>query len=126
MANSLTGLGASSGAELDKIYENIVATRNAIAQDPSLVSSTDDPKALLQMLDYAIQYWHTDKRNQALDILAQNEAQLNLRNGVKTINGLEYDPDELTLSGVNVKGFFTNVKKSVNTASKANKKKQFE
>jgi hypothetical protein len=68
------------------------------------------------MLDYAIQYWHTDKRNQALDILAQNEAQLNLRNGVKTINGLEYDPDELTLSGVNVKGFFTNVKKSVNTA----------
>jgi hypothetical protein len=116
MANSLTGLGANSGAELDKIYENIVATRNAIAQDPSLVSSTDDPKALLQMLDYAIQYWHTDKRNQALDILAQNEAQLNLRNGVKTINGLEYDPDELTLSGVNVKGFFTNVKKSVNTA----------
>jgi hypothetical protein len=116
MANSLTGLGASSGAELDKIYENIVATRNAIAQDPSLVSSTDDPKALLQMLDYAIQYWHTDKRNQALEILAQNEAQLNLRNGVKTINGLEYDPDELTLSGVNVKGFFTNVKKSVNTA----------
>ncbi len=116
MANSLTGLGESSGAELDKIYENIVATRNAIAQDPSLVSSTDDPRALLQMLDYAIQYWHTDKRNQALDILAQNEAQLNLRNGVKTINGLEYDPDELTLSGVNVKGFFTNVKKSVNTA----------
>ena len=116
MANSLTGLGASSSAELDKIYENIVATRNAIAQDPSLVSSTDDPQALLQMLDYAIQYWHTDKRNQALDILAQNEAQLNLRNGVKTINGLEYDPDELTLSGVNIKGFFTNVKKSVSAA----------
>ncbi|MCX8486088.1 MAG: hypothetical protein ORN53_02720, partial [Crocinitomicaceae bacterium] len=116
MANSLTGLGASSGAELDKIYENIVATRNAIAQDPSLVSSTDDPKALLQMLDYAIQYWHTDKRNQALEILSQNERQLNLRNGINTISGLEYDPDELSMSGVSPKGFFTNVKKSVNTA----------
>ena len=115
MANSLTGLGASSSAELDKIYENIVATRNAIAQDPSLVSSTDDPQALIKMLDYAIQYWHTDKRNQALDILAQNERQLNLRNGINAIAGLDYDPDELSMGGVSAKGFFTNVKKTVST-----------
>ena len=115
MANSLTGLGASSSAELDKIYENIVATRNAIAQDPTLVSSTDDPQALLKMLDYAIQYWHTDKRTQALDILAQNERQLNLRNGINTMAGLDYDPDELSMGGVSPKGFFTNVKKTVAT-----------
>jgi hypothetical protein len=115
MANSLTGLGASSSAELDKIYENILATRNAIAQDPTLVSSTDDPQALLKMLDYAIQYWHTDKRTQALDILAQNERQLNLRHGINTMAGLDYDPDELSMGGVSPKGFFTNVKKTVAT-----------
>ena len=115
MANSLTGLGASSSAELDKIYENIVATRNAIAQDPTLVSSTDDPQALLKMLDYAIHYWHTDKRTQALDILAQNERQLNLRHGINTMAGLDYDPDELSMGGVSPKGFFTNVKRTVAT-----------
>jgi hypothetical protein len=31
------------------------------------------------------------------------------------MNGLDYDPDELTLSGINVKGFFTNVKNTVKT-----------
>jgi hypothetical protein len=31
------------------------------------------------------------------------------------MNGLNYDPDDLALSGINVKGFFTNVKKTVKT-----------
>jgi hypothetical protein len=100
---------------LDKLYQNLVATRNAVAQNPSLVSTVDDPQALIKMLDYAIQYWYTDKRNEALDILAKNEAQLNLQNGVNTMNGLNYDPDDLALSGINVKVFFTNVKKTVKT-----------
>jgi hypothetical protein len=50
------------------------------------------------MLDYAIQYWYTDKRNEALKILAKNEAQLNLQNGENTMNGLNYDLDDLALS----------------------------
>jgi len=116
MATTLMGesLGAASDQQdLDKIYQNIVATRNAIAQNPSLVSTMDDPKALLQMLDYAIQYWYTEKRDEALDILAKNEHQLNLRNGLTTINGIGYDPDDFVLSGVSVKGFFTGVKNAV-------------
>ena len=118
MATSLSGIGlgaTTNQSDLDKLYQNLVATRNAVAQNPSLVSTVDDPQALIKMLDYAIQYWHTDKRNEALDILAKNEAQLNLQNGVNTMNGLNYDPDDLALSGINVKGFFTNVKKTVKT-----------
>ena len=121
MATSLSGfdLGATTNqSDLDKLYQNIVATRNAVAQNPSLVSTVDDPQALIKMLDYAIQYWYTDKRNEALDILAKNEAQLNLRNGVTTMNGLDFDPDELALSGINIKGFFTNVKNTVKTVGK--------
>lgn len=118
MATSLSGIGlgaTTNQSDLDKLYQNLVATRNAVAQNPNLVSTVDDPQALIKMLDYAIQYWYTDKRNEALDILAKNEAQLNLQNGVNTMNGLNYDPDDLALSGINVKGFFTNVKKTVKT-----------
>ena len=118
MATSLSGIGlgaTTNQSDLDKLYQNLVATRNAVAQTPSLVSTVDDPQALIKMLDNAIQYWYTDKRNEALDILAKNEAQLNLQNGVNTMNGLNYDPDDLALSGINVKGFFTNVKKTVKT-----------
>ncbi len=118
MATSLSGIGlgaTTNQSDLDKLYQNLVATRNAVAQNPSLVSTVDDPQALLKMLDYAIQYWYTDKRNESLDILAKNEAQLNLQNGVNAMNGLDYDPDDLALSGINVKGFFTNVKKTVKT-----------
>lgn len=118
MATSLSGIGlgaTTNQSDLDKLYQNLVATRNAVAQNPSLVSTVDDPQALIKMLDYAIQYWYTDKRNEALDILEKNEAQLNLQNGVNTMNGLNYDPDDLALSGINVKGFFTNVKKTVKT-----------
>jgi hypothetical protein len=108
MATSLSGIGlgaTTNQSDLDKLYQNIVSTRNAVAQNPSLVSTVDDPQALIKMLDYAIQYWYTDKRNEALDILAKNEAQLNLQNGVATMNGLGYHPDDLALSGINVKGF---------------------
>lgn len=121
MATSLTGFGLgdnSSQDDMDKLYQNLVATRNAVAQNPALVSTVDDPQALLKMLDYAIQYWYTDKRVEALDILAKNEQQLNLKNGLQTVNGIELDPDDLALSGLNIKGFFTNVKTAVTTVAK--------
>jgi hypothetical protein len=120
MATSLTGYGLGESSEqpsLDKLYQNLVATRNAVAQNPNLVSTVDDPQALLKMLDYAIQYWYTDKRMEALDILAKNEQQLNLSNGLQTVNGIELDPDDLALSGLNIKGFFTNVKTAVKTTT---------
>ena len=116
MATSLSGLGATTDqSDLDKLYQNLVATRNAVAQTPGLVSTVDDPKALVKMLDYAIQYWYTDKRNEALEVLSKNEAQLNMSNGVSSIGGVALDNDELALSGVTVKGYFTNVKNTVNT-----------
>lgn len=118
MATSLSGIGlgaTTNQSDLDKLYQNLVATRNAVAQNPGLVSTVDDPQALIKMLDYAIGYWYTDKRNEALEVLSKNEAQLNMRNGISTMNGLDFDNDELALSGVNVKGFFTNVKNTVKT-----------
>jgi hypothetical protein len=118
MATALSSdsLGATTDqSDLDKLYQNLIATRNAVAQNPSLVSTVDDPQALIKMLDYATGYWYTDKRGQALDVLAENEAQLNFRNGVSAVGGIGLDNDELAMSGVTVKGFFTNVNKTVKT-----------
>ena len=118
MATSLSGIGlgaTTNQSDLDKLYQNLVATRNAVAQNPGLVSTVDDPQALIKMLDYAIGYWYTDKRNEALEVLSKNEAQLNMSNGVSSIGGIALDNDELALSGVTVKGYFTNVKNTVKT-----------
>mgnify|MGYP006191524631 FL=1 len=118
MATSLSGIGlgaTTNQSDLDKLYQNLVATRNAVAQNPGLVSTVDDPQALIKMLDYAIGYWYTDKRNEALEVLSKNEAQLNMSNGVSSIGGITFDNDELALSGVTVKGYFTNVKNTVKT-----------
>jgi hypothetical protein len=118
MATALSGVGlgaTTDQSDMDKLYQNLVATRNAVAQNPGLVSTVDDPKALIKMLDYAIGYWYTDKRNEALEVLAKNEAQLNAHNGVNSMGGISLSNDELAMSGVTVKGFFTNVKNTVNT-----------
>jgi hypothetical protein len=36
--------------------------------------SVFDPQAFIKILFFTIQYWYTDKRNKALDIMAKNEA----------------------------------------------------
>ena len=111
MGHSLSGLGElGSQQDLDQLYQNILATRNTVAKNPKLVTGVDDPQALLKMLDYAIEYWHTDKRDAALDVLAQNEAKLNLKNGV---SGLDDIDDDSLGAAKKSKGFFTNLKKTV-------------
>lgn len=126
LAPGLTGsdLGAapSKREELNKLYQHLVDTRNSIRKNPRMVSSIDDPKALLKMLDYAIQYWNTDKRDHALSILEKNEAQLNLRNGFSGLGDDVFDSDEFVLSGPGKKGFFKGVKNAVKDVGKGIKK----
>lgn len=60
----------------DPIYDMLIETRQISAQYPSMVSRVINPQSWIQMLDYAIQYWHTDKRDEALSILVNNEQKL--------------------------------------------------
>lgn len=77
------------------LYRYLLATRQAIAENPvtSFVAGYNHQE-LLKMLDYAIQYWFTDKRNQALGQLMANEALLDQLNGFGNLEGLLSD-DEL-------------------------------
>lgn len=126
LAPGLTGLGASASVsakqELQKLYQHLVDTRNSIKKHPRMVSSIDDPEALVKMLDYAIQYWNTDKRDHALSILEKNEEQLNLRNGFSGLGDDVFDSDEFVLSGPGKKGFFKGVKEAVKDVGKGIKK----
>ena len=114
--------------QMDAIYNYLVSTRNAIAANPNTISHIEDPAAFLKMLDYAITYWYTDKRAEALEILARNEEKFNLKNGFSSLEGSEYWQDNYL--GAVKKGFFqkvgdavkkvgTGVKQAATTVAKA-------
>lgn len=95
LGNNDDELGAVSQEEqLAAIYRHLVTTRNAVAKNPRLVAGVDDPQGFLKMLDYAITYWHTDKRQEALDNLTRFEDQLNIKNGFAGDDDLFGDDDE--------------------------------
>lgn len=98
---------ASEQEQLDAMYHYLIATRNTLAQDPNMISQTEDPEGFIKMLDYAIQYWHTDKRDEALAVLEANEQQLNQMNGLHGDDGLGA-----------AKGFFRNVRSFAQKAGK--------
>jgi hypothetical protein len=121
MGAGLSGsdLGATTAKQdLDSIYRHLVATRKSIAENPKMVSSIDDPQALIKMLDYAIQYFYTDKRDEALAVLEQNETQLNFRNGFSGLGDDVFDHDEYALNGPGKKGFFKGIKNAVQKVGK--------
>ncbi|GAA4457069.1 hypothetical protein [Rurimicrobium arvi] len=89
-------LGAVKDPQIERgLYRYLVATRQAIAENPvaSYVAGYNHDE-ILKMLDYAIQYWFTDKRDQALGQLIANEAMLDQLNGFGNLDGLLSD-DEL-------------------------------
>ena len=98
---------ASEEEQLDAMYRYLVSTRNAVAANPNHISHIEDPQAFIKMLDYAIQYWYTDKRDEALEVLAQNEEKLNLKNGFSGYqDDWDWDDDAL---GAARRGFFKRI-----------------
>lgn len=71
------------------LYRYLLATRQAIAENPvtSFVAGYNHQE-LLKMLDYAIQYWFTDKRDTALGQLMANETLLDRLSGFGNLDGL--------------------------------------
>jgi hypothetical protein len=132
MATDLEGIGLGDleeKQELDALYRHLVSTRNAVAQNPEMISQVDDATAFLKMLDYAIAHWNTPNREKALEILAENENKLNLQNGISGLDD-ELDDEEELLGRLfkrrkkkgKRRGFFTGIKKAVKGVGKGLKK----
>ncbi len=94
----LNGVDGNESNNTDAILQHLLETRKFTINNPDAVRFSDDPKAFLKMLDYAIKYWNDPvKRDQALLILAKNEAQLNFKSGITEddLDGISDEPQYL-------------------------------
>lgn len=75
----------------NELYKFLVATRQTIeaAPDAYIQATGGNPSDTIRMLDYAIQYWYTDKRDEALDQLERNEETLNTVSGLGAFNAVQ-------------------------------------
>jgi len=95
LLDDLDGLGSLSDQEADqKMYRYLVKTREYTLKNKKTVGLYEDANSFIKMLDYAIKYWHTPKRAEALAILAKNEEDYNIRNGFSGFDSEDEDLDE--------------------------------
>lgn len=80
----MQGLGQvpSEDQELEALKNHLVRTRDTLVKNPSLISEVDHPQSFIDMVNYALKYWDTDKRQQALDILSKEEDRINHLSGL--------------------------------------------
>ena len=87
-------------------YHNLLDTRKALSLDPALYTSVQDAAGLAEMLDYALRYFHTDRRDAALAVLAQQEELLNAQNGIYPIEGMGMDTEDEVLGTLGARNYF--------------------
>lgn len=122
----LEGIGKvpSDEQELRAIYNHLVRTRDYIMLNPKSVLTSGGAAAHLQMLNYAIDNWHTPNRDKALEILEQEEERWNQHNGVSGLDGEDDDDGEINgLGAIKApKKFFKNIKVAVKKVAQGVKK----
>lgn len=132
----IEGLGNPDDMEqavLGAIKNYLVRTRNFVARRPQMVADVQSPAAFLGMLDYAIKYWDTDLRDDALGVLENEESRINEMNGlgnvIDTFEGVDLfygltDNGTYDLLGKAKapKKFFTAVKKATQNVKQAVRK----
>ena len=74
-----------------ELYKFLIATRQTIEAAPDAFRQTTggNPSDTIQMLDYAVRYWYTDKRDDALGLLEKNEEALNTLAGFGAFNAVQ-------------------------------------
>ena len=118
-----------------ELYKFLLATRQTIEAAPEAYrqSTGGNPSDTIQMLDYAIKYWYTDKRDEALGLLEKNEEALNTLAGFGAFNAVQItganeaelygDDDAYELAGLGrAKGAQKKPAKFFNSLNKAGKK----
>jgi hypothetical protein len=123
------GAAPSHDEELEAMYKHLVQTRDLIEAHPETISSVEDTQSFLKMLNYAIQYWNTDKRDEALAILEEKESEINDMNGLSGVD--DHEETELYygvegFAGVSILGkakvakkFFSKLKEAANKTGAA-------
>lgn len=81
----IEGLGQtpSDSEELGALYRHLSRTRDYVRRYPRDIQQIENPETFSGMLDYALKYWDTDKRDMALGILEAKEEELNTLEGTQ-------------------------------------------
>lgn len=92
----LQGLGSISDEAADqRMYNYLVSTRSFAEKNREGIAHYDNPDNFIRSLDYAIKYWNTPKREEALRILEQNEERENQMNAQKgLLSGIDDEWDD--------------------------------
>ncbi len=92
----LQGLGSLSDKQADeRMYKYLVSTRKFAIKNKGSVANYDHPENFIKSLDYAIKYWNTPRREEALSVLERNEEKENQINTDKgLLSGFEDDYDD--------------------------------
>lgn len=86
------GLGSTEDDEA-AMLRHLKRLRNTYVKHPDFIADFQDPKQAVEMLDYAIKYWNTPKRQEAIDRLAQIEDELITKGEIK-LAGFDDDDDD--------------------------------
>ncbi|MBX3103030.1 MAG: hypothetical protein KF690_11015 [Bacteroidetes bacterium] len=87
---SLTGLGAIPESDTpDTLKRYLEHTRSLVANHPEQLRYLVNPQQYVQMLDYALKYWDTPQRDEALAILAEQESRIQIHPGLRGLEGYE-------------------------------------
>lgn len=91
----LLGGGEPGQTDLEAgLYRYLVATRQAVATNPATAYVAGyNQEELVKMIDYALHYWFTDKRDYALGQLMANESLLDEMNGFGSLDSIVSDEE---------------------------------
>lgn len=88
----IEGLGSTQDDEA-ALLRHLKRLRNTYVKHPDYISDFQDPRQAVEMLDYAIKYWNTPKRQEAIERLAQIEDDL-IAKGELRLSGFDDDDDD--------------------------------
>ncbi len=116
MATDLMGFGLGDVEDDEAaMYRYLVRTRDVILAKPEMFKILKNPREVARMLDFAIRYWDTPNRENALGILEREEQRL-LQDGTIVYPFADLTGTDLGELG---KGFFKKVGSAIkNTAKK--------
>ncbi len=88
----INGLGSTEDDEA-AMLRHLKRLRNTYVKHPDYIADFQDPKQAVEMLDYAIKYWNSPKRQEAIDRLAEIEDDLIAKGEIK-LAGFEDDDED--------------------------------
>ena len=89
----IDGLGSADDDEA-ALLRHLKRLRNTYVKHPDYIADFQDPRQAVEMLEYAIKYWDTPKRQEAIERLAQIEDNLIAKGEIKLAG---FDDDDSSI-----------------------------